>query len=60
MDEVWAGGLRFEPEEIVALDDELVLAAVRTGGRARGTGIELDQLLSGHDRAGIPDPHSGW
>ena len=45
MEEVWAAGLRFEPEEIVALDDEQVLAAVRTGGRARGTGIELDQLI---------------
>lgn len=45
MDEVWEGSLRFEPEEIVALDDEQVLAAVRTGGRARGSGIELDQMV---------------
>ena len=45
MEEVWEGGLRFEPEEVLALDDEQVLAAVRTGGRGRGTGIELDQMI---------------
>jgi ketosteroid isomerase-like protein len=45
MEEVWEGGLRFEPEETIALDDEQVLAAVRTGGRGRGTGIELDQMI---------------
>jgi ketosteroid isomerase-like protein len=45
MEEVWEGGLRFEPEEIIALDDEQVLAAVRTGGRGGGTGIELDQMI---------------
>jgi ketosteroid isomerase-like protein len=45
MREVWEGSLRFEPEEIIALDDERVLAAVRTGGRGRATGIELDQMM---------------
>jgi ketosteroid isomerase-like protein len=45
MDEVWEDGLKFEPEEITALDDEQVLAAVRTGGRGRATGIELDQMI---------------
>jgi ketosteroid isomerase-like protein len=45
MNEIWEGGLRFEPEEVIALDDEQVLAAVRTGGRGRGTGIELDQMV---------------
>jgi ketosteroid isomerase-like protein len=45
MDEVWEGGVRFDPEEIVALGNEQVLAAVRTGGRGRGTGIELDQMI---------------
>jgi hypothetical protein len=33
MEEIWEGHLSFEPEEVVALDDEQVLAAVRTGGR---------------------------
>jgi len=45
MDEVREGSLRFEPEEVIALEDEQVLAAVRTGGRGRATGIELDQLI---------------
>lgn len=45
MEEVWEAGLRFEPEEVTAVDDEQVLAAVRTGGRGRGTGIELDQMI---------------
>ena len=45
MDEVWDGGITFHPEEIVALDDERVFAAVRTGGRGRRTGIELDQMV---------------
>jgi ketosteroid isomerase-like protein len=45
MEEVWEGGLRFELEELIALDDEQVLAAVRTGGRGQGTGIELDQMI---------------
>jgi ketosteroid isomerase-like protein len=37
MEEVWEW-MRFEPEEIIALEDERVLAAVRTAGRARGPG----------------------
>jgi ketosteroid isomerase-like protein len=45
MEEIWEGGLNFEPDEVIALDDEQVLAAVRTGGRGRATGIELDQLI---------------
>jgi hypothetical protein len=42
MEEIWEGGLNFEPEEVIALHDEQVLAAVRTGGLGRATGIELD------------------
>ena len=45
MDEIWEA-LRFEPEEIVVLDDQHVLAVVHTSGRARGSGIEIDQHLS--------------
>jgi ketosteroid isomerase-like protein len=45
MEEGWEGGLRFEPEEVIALDEEQVLAAVRTSGRARETGMELDQMI---------------
>ena len=45
MEQVWDGGLNFEPDEILRLDEEQVLAAVRTGGRGRGTGIELDQVI---------------
>jgi ketosteroid isomerase-like protein len=45
MDEIWET-LQFDPEEIVVLDDEHVLAVVHTSGRARGSGIEIDQHLS--------------
>jgi len=45
MEEVWEGGVSFAPDEIIALDDEQVMAAVRTGGRGKGSGIELDQVI---------------
>jgi len=45
MEEVWEGSMSFEPEEIIPLDEEQVLAAVRTGGRGGRTGIELDQMI---------------
>jgi ketosteroid isomerase-like protein len=45
MDEIWEV-LRFEPEEVVDIDATRVMAVVRTSGRARGSGIEIDQQLT--------------
>jgi len=45
MDEIWEV-LRFEPEEIIDVDATRVIAVVRTSGRAKGTGIEIDQQLT--------------
>jgi ketosteroid isomerase-like protein len=45
MDEIWEG-LTFDPTEISALDAERVIAVVHTSGRARGSGIEIDQYLT--------------
>jgi hypothetical protein len=45
MDEIWEI-LRFEPEEVIDLDETRVLAVVRTSGRAKGSGIEIDQQLT--------------
>jgi ketosteroid isomerase-like protein len=44
MDEIWEV-LRFEPEEVIDVDATQVIAVVRTWGRAKGTGIEIDQQL---------------
>ncbi len=45
MDEVWER-LAFDPTEISALDAERVIAVVHTSGRAKGSGIEIDQELT--------------
>jgi ketosteroid isomerase-like protein len=45
MDEIWEV-LTFHPTEIFALDAERVLAVVHTSGRAKGSGIEIDQELT--------------
>ena len=45
MDEVWEV-LAFSPTEISALDAERVIAVVHTSGRAKGSGIEIDQELT--------------
>jgi uncharacterized protein len=45
MDEVWET-LVFDPIEISALDAERVIAVVHTSGRAKGSGIEIDQELT--------------
>ncbi len=45
MDEVWER-LAFEPSEISALNAERVIAVVHTSGRAKGSGIEIDQELT--------------
>jgi len=45
MDEIWEE-LRFEPEEMIDVDDTRVIAVVRTSGRARGSGIEINQELT--------------
>ena len=45
MDEVWEG-LVFHPVEISALDADRVIAVVRTSGRAKASGIEIDQQLT--------------
>jgi ketosteroid isomerase-like protein len=45
MDEVWET-LAFDPTEISAPDAERVIAVVHTSGRAKGTGIEIDQELT--------------
>ena len=45
MDEVWEW-LAFDPTEISALDAERVMATVRTSGRVKGGGIEIDQELT--------------
>lgn len=45
MDEIWEV-LRFEPEEVIGVDATRVIAVVRTRGRAKGTGIEIDQQLT--------------
>ena len=45
MDEIW-DGLAFDPIEISALDAERVIAVVRTSGRAKASGIDIDQTLT--------------
>jgi ketosteroid isomerase-like protein len=40
------GVLRFEPEEVIDVDATRVIAVVRTKGRAKGTGIAIDQQLT--------------
>ncbi|HKH42060.1 MAG TPA: nuclear transport factor 2 family protein [Solirubrobacterales bacterium] len=45
MDEVWER-LAFDPTEVSALDAERVIAVVHTSGRAKGSGIEIDQELT--------------
>ena len=45
MDDVWEE-LAFDPVEISALDAERVIAVVRTSGRGKGSGIEIDQELT--------------
>ena len=45
MDEVWEW-LAFDPTEISALDAERVMATVRTSGRVKCGGIEIDQELT--------------
>jgi ketosteroid isomerase-like protein len=45
MDEVWEG-LQFEPEEVADVDATRVVAVVRTKGRAKGSGMEIDQLFT--------------
>ena len=45
MDEIWEE-LRFDPREVSQVDSERVLAVVRTSGRAKGSGIEIDQELT--------------
>ena len=42
MDEVW-DRLRLDAEEVTEVDGEKVLAVVRFSGRARSTGMEIDQ-----------------
>jgi ketosteroid isomerase-like protein len=44
MDEIWEE-LRFEPEEMVDFDATRVIAVVRTSGRAKGSGMEIDQVF---------------
>jgi ketosteroid isomerase-like protein len=45
MDEIWEE-LRFEPEEVIDIDATRVVAVVRTSGRAKGSGMEIDQQLT--------------
>jgi ketosteroid isomerase-like protein len=45
MDEIWES-LVFDPTEISPLDPERVIAVVHTSGRAKGSGIEIDQELT--------------
>ena len=45
MDEIWER-LAFDPTEISALDAERVIAVVDTSGRAKGSGIEIEQELT--------------
>ena len=45
MDEIWEV-LQFEPEEVIDVDAIRVIAVVHTSGRAKGTGIEIDQQLT--------------
>jgi ketosteroid isomerase-like protein len=45
MDEIWET-LLFDPIEISSLDAERVIAVVHTYGRAKGSGIEIDQELT--------------
>jgi ketosteroid isomerase-like protein len=45
MDEAWEE-LRFDPEEIIAVDATRVIAVVRTSGRAKGSRMEIDQLFT--------------
>src|SRR4249919_2309372 len=45
MDEVWEW-MTFEPVEISALDAERVMVVAHTSGRAKGSGIEIDQELT--------------
>ena len=45
MEEVWER-LAFDPTEISALDAERVISVVHTSGRAKGSGIEIDQELT--------------
>jgi ketosteroid isomerase-like protein len=45
MDEIWET-LVFDPTEISALDAERVIAVVHTSGRAKASGIDIDQELT--------------
>jgi ketosteroid isomerase-like protein len=45
MDEVWER-LAFDATEISELDEDRVIAVVHTAGRAKATGIEIDQELT--------------
>jgi ketosteroid isomerase-like protein len=45
MDEIWEQ-LRFDPTEIIDLDEDRVLAVVHTSGRSRGSGMEISQDLT--------------
>lgn len=45
--------LRTEAQEYRELDDERVLVYVHNSGRARGSGIEIGQLMGTHDGANL-------
>jgi ketosteroid isomerase-like protein len=45
MEEIW-DGLRLDAEEVTELDGERVLAVVRFSGRARSSGMEIDQRVA--------------
>ena len=45
MEEVW-DGLRLDAEEVTELDGERVLAVVRLSGRARSSGMEIEQRVA--------------
>jgi ketosteroid isomerase-like protein len=45
MDEVWEE-LRFDPKEIIDLDEDRVLAVAHTSAHGRGSGIEISQDLT--------------
>ena len=45
MDEIWEE-LRFEPEDVIDVDVTRVVAVVRTSGRAKGSGMEIEQQLT--------------
>jgi ketosteroid isomerase-like protein len=45
LDEIW-DRLRLDAEEVTELDGERVLAVVRFSGRARASGVEIDQRVA--------------